>query len=219
MTTIKKWALSTAVFCFSLMLTVSCSNDKTTEDSTEHAEEMNDENLPKETEKDADRMVELAGTNTYEIQASQEASTRATTSEVKKIAAMMVEAHTKMGTEMAQLAAKKGITLPTDLPNEKMNDLNRLKEKSGIDYDREYLDQMKNAHEEAVRKLDNLAEKGEDAEVRDLAAKSVSEVRSHLDMIEATRNSVKDMKSDARKADNNSNRSTAGHDDHDGHQH
>lgn len=217
MTTIKNLAVTSAALCMTVMLAVSCGNDQATQDSKEQAEEVNAENLPREGEKDADRMVELSGMNLYEVQASSDAASRATTAEVKKIANMMVEAHSKMATDMQQLAGSKGVALPADLPNDKLGELNRLKEKTGLDYDKEYLDQMKNAHEQVLRKLENTAEKTEDAEVRDFANKSIPEIRSHLDMIESTRNSVKELKSDARQAEGDkNNRSTSGVDDHDG---
>lgn len=200
----KKLIIPTAIVTLSIALTVSCTNNSPSEDSKEHAVEMNEENLPQEKEKDADKMVEIAGANAYEIQASQDAASRASTSEVKKIANMMVKAHTKMGSEMEMLAGKKGVTLPADMPNEKMNDLENLRNKSGIDYDKDYLDKMKDAHDQVLRKLENMAENTEDAEVRDFANKSIPEIRSHRDMIESARETIKDMKTDARQANNNS---------------
>src|SRR5688572_20267685 len=119
MITIKNLQLKTLAACFTLLVATSCSNENKHEESTdskEHAEDMND-NLDKDTEKDADRIMRVHMANLFEIQSSQEAMKKASTAEVKKLAAMMVESHTKMGTEMQALATSKGITLPADMTN------------------------------------------------------------------------------------------------------
>jgi putative membrane protein len=220
MNTPKNLHLITYAFCMALLVGTSCSEGAKKEETpgtTEHAEEMN-ENLEGDTEKDADRMSRVQTANLFEIQSSQEAAKRATTAEVKKLAAMMVAAHTKMGAEMQALATSKGITLPADITDEQKRDMDRLSEKTGIDYDKEYTDIMKNKHEDVIKELEKINNKSEDAEVKQFAGKGLPEVRSHLDMIETTREQIKDMKSDARKSDNERN-NKKDKDDHDGHDH
>jgi putative membrane protein len=222
MNTMKRNLIGATVITVSLMFGT-CSDSgpnnnatgSTSADATEHAEEVNEEKFENKGERMADRMVDLSAANMFEIKASQEAMTRATTADVKKLAGMMVEAHTKMNRDMEALAAKKGVTLPTDMGDDLNKDLSKLGEKSGIDYDKEYLDVMKRKHENAEDKLERLADNNEDAEVKAFAAASLSEVRAHKDMIEATRNNVKEMKQDARK-DKREMKST-NTDAHDGH--
>ncbi len=205
MTTSKKLLLNIALLGLGLTLNTSCTNDSPSEDSKEHAEEMNEETLNRDGEKDADRMVELHTANLFEIAASENAASKAVTAEVKKLAAMMVEAHTKMGADMQAMATKKGITLPTGMGNDFDREMEKLNEKTGIDFDKEYTDQMKNKHEDAVKTLERLSEKSEDAEVKQWASQSLPEIRSHLDMVETTRNTIKDMKSEARGNDKDHN--------------
>ena len=212
-----KITIKAAVLCLGLVLATSCGNNNETagDQSKEHAEEANEQNLNRDGEKDADRLSDLCSMNLYEVKTSEEAMTRATHADVKKIATMMVEAHGKMGKDLQQLATSKGITLPADLTNEQMRDMDKLKDKTGLDYDKEYLDQMKSKHEDAIDKLQNISDKTEDADIKAMANKSLPEIRSHLDMIEATRDQVKDMKNDDKRNDNHKD----GHNDNDGHNH
>jgi putative membrane protein len=184
--------------CLCLTLAFSCSDNN--KDSKEQAEEVNEDKFNKEGEKEADRLVEAYAANLYEIRASEAAVSRASTAEVKKLAAMMVEAHTKMNAEIQRLASSKNVTLPTDVTDENRRKMDNLNEKSGLDYDKEYLDQMENKHDESIRKCENTADKSDDAELKQWASQSLPEIRSHKDMIESTKNIVKDMK------DNTSNK-------------
>ncbi len=206
MNTIKHLTLRTLIICLGITMATSCTNDSPSQDSKEHAEEMNEEKFGKEGEKDADRVIELYGANLYELKVSEEAVNKASTADVKQLASMMVKAHGKMTADLQQLATRKGITLPGELTNDQLRDMDNLKDKTGLDYDKEYLDQMKNKHEDSIDKLEKTSEKSEDAEIKQWASQSVPEVRSHLDMIEATKSTVKDKKKDTRTMDNKSNK-------------
>jgi putative membrane protein len=212
----KNLTIKTAALCLGLFLGTACSNDSEAPGSKEHAEEVNEENLNREGEKDADRLTDLYGLNLFEVKVSEEAVNKCSTADAKNVASMMVQAHTKMTADLQQLASRKGITLPGELSNDLMRDMDKLNEKTGLDYDKEYLDQMKNKHEDGIDKLEKTADKAEDAEIKDMASKSLPEMRSHLDMVEAARNKVKDVKSDARDNDKDHK---DGHNDHDGHNH
>jgi putative membrane protein len=209
----KNLTIKSAALCLGLVLATACGNHETAGDqSKDQADKANEQNLNREGEKDADRLGDLNGMNLYEIKTSENAVTKATQADVKSLASMMVEAHGKMATELQQLASSKGITLPADLTNEQMRDMDKLNDKNGIDFDKEYLDQMKSKHKDVIDKLQSISDKTEDADIKALAQKALPEVRSHLDMIEKTRDQVKDMK------DNDGDHHTAGeHNDHNVH--
>lgn len=194
MNTITKITFNAAILCLSITLAPSCSNSNDSKDSKEVAEEINEEKFNREGEKDADRLNEAYVTSLYEIKASEQAVTRATTAEVKKLAEMMVQAHTKMNTDILGLAQSKNITLATDITDELNRKMKKLNEKNGLDYDKEYTEQMRERHEEGIKLTERAAEKGEDADIKQWATSSTPQLRSHLDMIESTHNVIKDMK-------------------------
>lgn len=206
MNIIYKITLRTAVLCLGITLNTSCSNNEHKEEyPKEHAEEANEEKFDNKGEKDADRLSEAYMGNLYEIMAAENAASKATTGEVKKLAEMMKTAHTKMGKDLADLAARKNVTLPADLTAEQKRDLDKLNEKTGLDYDKEYADQMKSKHEETIKTFEKISDKAEDADIKQWAANTLPEVQSHLTMIESCKDNLKDMKENDRKGDKNLN--------------
>jgi len=185
--------LNTALLCLGLTVAASsCSNEN--KDSKEVAEELNEEKFDKDGEKAADKLVHAYSANLFEIKAAENAALNATTEDVKKLSAMLVEAHTKMNVDIKSLADQKGVTLPSDLTEEQRKDIEKLAEKTGIDYDKAFTDKMKSKHEDAVKFYEKTAEKCDDAEIKNWAATTTPEVRSHLDMVLMTENSLKDRK-------------------------
>ncbi|MCE3259517.1 MAG: hypothetical protein K0S12_1158 [Bacteroidetes bacterium] len=206
MNTIKKIMMNSAVLCLAVTLSTSCSdNAKKEEDPKDHAEEVNEEVHNRQGEKDAERLSECFMGNLYEIMASETAVSKATTPEVKKMAEMIKDAHAKMNTDLKDLATRKNITVPADITDEQKRDMDKLNEKTGIDFDKEYTQQMKNKHEDAVKKYEDIADKSEDADIKSWASATLPEVKSHLTMVESTWETIKDMKDKDRKNDKDRN--------------
>jgi putative membrane protein len=199
MNTLIKLTLRTFFIAFVLVLNTNCSNkNNEPSESKDRAEEANAEKFDNKGEKDADRVVDIYSGNMYEIKVSEDAGIKATTAEVKKIAAMMVEAHTKMKKDMVDLAAKKVISLPEAITDEQQRKMDKLGEKTGFDYDEEYVEQMKNAHDDVIKQLERLADNAEDPEVKTWAANGLPEVRAQIDMLKAA-----DENLDSKRKDKN----------------
>lgn len=197
MNIINKFTLKAAATCLGLALITSCSNNKNAhkeEDPKDQAEHMNEQKFDNQGEKDADRVSKAHMMNLFEIMAAENAATKATTSEVKKLAEMIKTAHTKMDKELMELAAKKNITLPNDLTDEEKRKMDDLNGKTGIDYDKDFTEKMKKGHEDAIDFFEKASDKAEDAEIKQFAANAIPELRSHLTMVETCWNSIKDMK-------------------------
>ncbi len=174
-----------------MTIAVSCNDTK---DSKEIAEDINKENFDRKDAKEVDKLVEAYASNLFEIAAAQNASTNATTDEVKKLSAMLVEAHSKMNADIKTLADKKMVTLPTDISEDQRKDIEKLAEKKGLDYDKAFTEKMKTKHEKAVDFYEKTADKCEDTEIKIWATLTVPEVRSHLDMVIMTQDAIKDRK-------------------------
>ncbi len=185
---LKKITNCLTILGLTVALATSCSNEK---DPKEVAEEANKENLDHNAEKGADYLVEAYSANMYEIKASENAALNASTAEVKKIATMMIEAHGKMNVDIEKLAATKSITLPNDLTDDQRKDLEKLTEKTGVDYDKVYISKMKDKHEDALEMLNKISEKCDDAEIKTWAQKTAPEVSAHLEMVKAADDNLK----------------------------
>ncbi|MCD6066668.1 MAG: hypothetical protein K0S33_1494 [Bacteroidetes bacterium] len=191
MTSLKKITVYALAAGFLCLVAPSCSNEK---DSKEIAEDSNDAKFDGKTEKDADYLANSYLSNLFEIQVSQHAAANAYTADVKELAAMLVEKHTKMNNDIRALAEQKSVTLPTDLTDDQRDKITKLSEKTGIEYDKEYTSMMKDKHEDAVKTYSKIANNAEDAEVKNWASNTITEVQSHLGMVQGSCNRLKDMK-------------------------
>jgi putative membrane protein len=192
MNPITKLTVHTAFVFMSISTISSCSHEP--KDSKESAEQMNDTKFNNKEERDAESLVKAYASNLFEIKVSENAALNAATADVKKLATMLIEAHTKMNTTVKALAEKKQVTLPTDLTDEQRKKIEDLAERTGMDYDKKYVEMMKEKHEHAINTYEKDADESADNDVKAWANQSLTEVRSHLDMTENTWHNIKDMK-------------------------
>lgn len=173
-----------------LMFTwVSCGDGR--QDSTEVAEEQNEEALGNKTEDDAEFAVEAADAGMLEVQLGTLALTKASSPQVKQFAQMMVDDHTKANNELKTLAQQKNITLPTTLGNESQRTYDNFNEKTGEDFDKEYVDQMVKSHRETIDEFEDAAEEGKDSEVKSWASSKLTALRHHLEEAERLQETLK----------------------------
>jgi len=125
-----------------------------------------------------------AKSDAFEIAAAKLAKTNAESADVKKFAAMMIEAHTgstakiKAAAAKATPAIKPDPTLTSDLQS-KLDDLGKLK---GADFDKAYIDGQVSAHEDALSLMKSYADKGDTPSLKTAAGEIAPKVQEHLDM-------------------------------------
>jgi putative membrane protein len=117
-----------------------------------------------------------------EVAKSQLAAERATEPGVKAFAEKMVKDHTECNQKIAQLASSKGIPLPRAIDAVHSAAINRLAKLSGSDFDKAYLMAQIGAHKDAIHLFGHEAHKGEDAELKALASKTVPDLWAHAKM-------------------------------------
>jgi putative membrane protein len=135
---------------------------------------------------DTEFMTEAASGGMMEVELGQLASNKAVSADVKKFAKMMVDDHSKANSELKSLAAQKGITLPTMLMEKHQKMVNDLTAKMGKDFDKEYMNMMVDDHKEDIDAFEKAAEKGNDADLKAFAAKTIPTLKQHLEMAEKT---------------------------------
>jgi len=104
--------------------------------------------------------------------------------EVKKFAQMMVTDHGAAGKELEALAKKKNYQLPADIGSHQST-YDKLSKLSGADFDKQYVDEMVDDHEEDLKEFQRQANNGSDPDVKAFAAKGVTMIQKHLDAIKA----------------------------------
>jgi len=120
-----------------------------------------------------------------EVELGKLASTKAANAEVKKFGQMMVTDHSKANEELKALATKKGWTLPTESDSSHKSTLDTLKNKSGADFDKEYVEEMVDDHVEDVKAFEDKAKNATDPDLKAFAEKTLPTLRKHLDAIKA----------------------------------
>lgn len=177
-----------------LMLTgLSCGTKDGREDSTEVAEEQNEETFEKnKAEEDAEFAVEAADAGLLEVQLGTMALTKAASPEVKQFAQKVVDEHTKANNELKALAEKKNIALPTTMGDAHKRKFENLQEKTGPEFDKEYMDLIVKDHKEDIREFEEQAEDGSDPEIKEWASRKLPTLRQHLEEAERVHDAVKE---------------------------
>jgi len=168
------------------------------EDSKDIAEDQNDEKFDNKEERDADFAVKAAEDGMLELKAAELAATNASSSEVKNFAKQIIADHTKVNEELKSLALSKNITLPASLTDRCQRKYDKLAEKSGREFDQEFADLMVKEHKDLVDAYKKEADKGNDADMKAFAARSVPRLEHHLAMSE----DLEDMVDRANRASN-----------------
>jgi putative membrane protein len=170
-------------------------NQNKQEDPKDVAAEQNEEKFDDSNkEKDTEFAIKAADGGMLEVELGKLAQTKASSAEVKKFAQMMTDDHSKANDELKALASQKNISIPAALSDKHQEKVKDLSEKSGADFDKEYIDFMVEDHEEDIKAFEDEAENGNDAELKSWAAGKVTTLRHHLEMAKATQEVVKNEK-------------------------
>lgn len=163
---------------------VSCKDGaKQQEDTREAAEERNETQFEQADSKEdqASFFVDIAEINLLEIEAAKLALQKGTDTEVKNYAKMLVTEHTKAAVELKTIAATKQIALPNSLTDKGKDVYNKLNEKSGNDFDKEFIKIMIDDHEKTIKELEDAStDKDNDQNVKDWASSKIAGLTAHL---------------------------------------
>jgi len=139
---------------------------------------------------DAHFMRFAAQAGLAEVASSEVAQSRASLTETREFAARMVAEHSQQAGELQALAARFGVTLPTEPDPASQLDLADLNALSGDAFDLAYLEVQVDAHAVTLRAFKTEARHGKNACVRSWAASYVPILVDHLQEAKATLNAV-----------------------------
>ena len=161
--------------------------------SMERAEEINEEReaVPDDA---AEFATKAAANGMFEVEAGKMAQQQATNADVKNFAQQMVNDHTAANEELKQLASSLNIALPQSITEDQRDKLNNLREKQGVDFDKEYMDMMVSDHKDSVDNFENAAEDSKSADLKNWASQKLPTLKNHLQMAEQLHEKVKEMK-------------------------
>ena len=142
-----------------------------------------------------------------EVELGNLAKQKASSDDVKQFGQRMADDHSKANDELKQVAASKGITLPTDPGPKHKAEMDRLSQLSGAEFDRAYMRHMVKDHKKDVSEFRKESEKGKDPDVKAFASKTLPTLEEHLKMAQDTASKVGGSSSNGRSMSSGSDAS------------
>lgn len=168
--------------CIVLGLTgMACNNSNSTVD---RAQAVNDSTALVH-ENDAEFAVLAADLNMETIELAQLAETNAQDNRIIEMANTVLQEHQKASSELSQISADKQITLPMAMSQDRREDVSELQTRDSIDFDRHYLDELIDRHEEARRLYEDARDDVRDAELQAFASKYLPLIKRHKEMLKS----------------------------------
>jgi putative membrane protein len=119
-----------------------------------------------------------------EVKLGQLAAEKGSSDDVKAFGQKMVEDHTKLNLEMAQVADSMGVMLPKSMNKEDQAEYDKLNALSGSAFDIEYLTFMVNDHHKDLHEFRIEAASPADAALHDAVVRAQSVIHDHTVMVD-----------------------------------
>jgi putative membrane protein len=180
----------------------SCNNGNDSQennDSKKEAEKHNDAKFEDKAANDAKFVADAADISLVEMHLGQLAENKATMEETKELGNMMSKDHKKVYDDLASLAAKKSISIPSAMTEAEQKDYNDLAQKTGTDFDKVYCDKMVQGHKDAIDKFEKESKNAGDADIQVWATNTLATLRGHLDHAMTCQERIKTMNNSASK--------------------
>jgi putative membrane protein len=169
-----------------------CNNPRTADDSVDQAQDVND-STAMTNEQDADFAVKAADAGLAEVELGKLALEKATDQRVKDFAKKMVDDHQRANDELMTIATRHNITLPPVISEEHADKQRKLMEKSGEEFDREYIDAMVKDHNKVVSLFEDASSDARNADLQAFASKTLPTLKKHHEEAKALQDSINPM--------------------------
>lgn len=134
---------------------------------------------------DANVVAVLNTIDASELEAAQLAKQKAQSPEVRNYAARLVDEHTTMMAKNRQVASRINVqpenpALVSTLKTTHQENMEQLRQKSGQDFDRRYIDDQVLMHEQAVQLVEKTADSAENSRLKQHLMQTRPDLQSHL---------------------------------------
>jgi putative membrane protein len=120
-----------------------------------------------------------------EVELGQLAVEKSSNEDVKRFAQRMVEDHGKANEELKQLAAKKGLNLPSEPSAKQKAKKERLSRLSGEEFDKAYMSDMLKDHKTDIAAFQQESDSGKDSDVKEFATQALPTLGEHIKQAES----------------------------------
>jgi putative membrane protein len=140
---------------------------------------------------DSGFIKEAAQGGMMEVELGKAAQEKASNEKVKDFGKRMEQDHSKANDELKKIASDKGVQLSSDLDKKHKSKMDKLTKLSGAEFDRQYMRDMVSDHKDDIKKFQNEANKGKDADLKKFASQTLPTLKEHLQLAESTADAVK----------------------------
>ena len=124
-------------------------------------------------------MEKAATSGMLEVRLGKLAQEKASSQEVKDFGEQMVTDHSQANDKLKSLAQDKGVTLPDSLTSKQQQDVEKLTQLSGEEFDKEYMDMMLKDHKKDIKTFDKASKNVPDPAVQDFASQTLPTLKDH----------------------------------------
>jgi putative membrane protein len=181
-----------------LMLNVACEPGKQ-DDPVDRAQDQTQERTEMDNQ-DTRVLTEAASTSMLSMELSRIAEERAVTPEVKEFARELSQEHSGVKQDLEGVAQRKQIVLPQAMSQDHQDKVENVTEQSGLDFDREFIEEIISVHRDKVDDFESLSRDSDDPEIREFAINVLPSLRMQLEKAERVENQL-ERKDDARSDD------------------
>ncbi len=184
----------TSLLFLSFAILAACNNSENKADDTvekaDSANESRQDLVRNDTtvltdEKSSEFLVRAANSTMTELAMVRNAGQVGTIQHVKNFASMLAKDHEALEQEIKALASRKNITLPAAIAGDDQKDVNDLAEKTGKNYDKEFINEMIDRHKNGIKLYEDAAKDANDADIKAFANNILPKLRTHLDSAQA----------------------------------
>lgn len=185
--------LFSTTICAILLTFGACKQEQKVEDPKEIAEDQNEEKFEsnEDREDDSEFLVAAAEMDMMVVALGKLTASKGLSPEVKKFGETTVADHAAASGELKAFAERLSVSLPTALTEKGQENVSKLDEKSGKDFDKKYTDMIVEIHEDAVSKMEKAAEKANDPGIKEWASSKLPALKSHLEHAKQLKELVK----------------------------
>lgn len=143
---------------------------------------------------------EASMSDMFEIEAAKLAVQKSRNDAVRSFAQKMLDEHQKMSSQL-KAAAGSQATAPTQLDRKHAQKLEQLRQASGAQFDRLYMETQVQGHREALKLHQDYAKGGDNANLKKVATEAVPHVQQHLQQAEALHKQTAEVPRDRAPSD------------------
>lgn len=175
--------LTGTVLLFAVLM-FSCNSNDSIELAAEHSTQQFEAAGVQNMKNDALFVAEAASAAMVQLRLSESAADKAVSPEVKELAQRMQEDHQRILTDLQNVASQSMFTLPQELGNSHQKIYEDVNERSGISFDLAYVKEVNGLHDQLIERYTDMADNGNDMEVKVYASKQLPLIRKHIELTE-----------------------------------